>query len=213
MAASSSASERLSDAQLLTLGAHGITRSYPAQTPVLKEGEKSDALFIVIEGRLKAFVTDPTGNEVLLASIGPGEYFGEMVLDGGPRAASVTALEPSRLLTVPRAQFRAFVTKNPAFALSLIDKLIGRVRTLTAHAKGLAQMDVYGRVAHLLLERAVEKNGQQLIAPRPTQQEIADQVGASRESVGRILKDLAAGGYISISSEGMVLQRKLPLQW
>ncbi|MDA0225764.1 MAG: Crp/Fnr family transcriptional regulator [Proteobacteria bacterium] len=213
MAASSGASERLSDAQLLTLGAHGITRNFPAQTAVLKEGEKSDALFIVIEGRLKAFVTDASGNEVLLASIRPGEYFGEMVLDGGPRAASVTALEPSRLLTVPRAQFRAFVTKNPAFALSLIDKLIRRVRTLTAHAKGLAQMDVYGRVAKLLLERAIERNGQQLIAPRPTQQEIADHVGASRESVARVLKDLAAGGYISISSEGMVLQRKLPLQW
>lgn len=213
MSRARTASDRLSDAQLLTLGAHGITRSFPKQTIILSEGDETDALYIVIEGRLKVFVSAPSGHEVVLSTIGPGEYFGEMVLDGGPRSASVMTLEPSRLLTVPKAQFRGFVTSNPAFALSLIEKLIGRVRVLTAHVKSLALMDVYGRVAGLLLELAVEKDGKQVIGERLTQQEIANRVGASREMVGRILKDLAAGGYISVSRDGIVLHRKPPLHW
>ena len=207
------AAERLSDAQMLKLGAHGITRSFPKQTIVLSEGDETDALYIVIEGRLKVFVADEHGHEIVLSTLGAGEYFGEMVLDGGPRSASVMTLEQSRLLTVPKAQFRDFVTKNPAFALSLIDKLIRRVRALTAHVKSLALMDVYVRVAHLLLDLAEEKNGKQVIGERLTQQDIANRVGASREMVGRILKDLAVGGYISVSKDGIVLHRKPPLHW
>jgi CRP/FNR family cyclic AMP-dependent transcriptional regulator len=114
---------------------------------------------------------------------------------------------------VPKDAFREFVQNNPAFAFSLIEKLIARVRALTDNVKSLALMDVYGRVARLLLDLAEEREGLLVIGERLTQQEIANRVGASREMVSRILKDLTTGGYVTQSREGIVLHRKPPLHW
>ena len=122
-------------------------------------------------------------------------------------------LEPARFLVVPQKDFRDFVVKNPAFALSLIEKLIARVRSLTASVKSLALMDVYGRVARLLLELAEESDGGLVIPQRLTQQDIASRIGASREMVSRILKDLSTGGYLTQSRTGIVLHRKPPAHW
>jgi CRP/FNR family cyclic AMP-dependent transcriptional regulator len=105
------------------------------------------------------------------------------------------------------------VEHSPAFAFSVIGKLISRVRALTENVKSLALMDVYGRVARLLLELAEERDGVLVIAERLTQQEIANRVGASREMVSRILKDLSTGGYVTQSREGIVLHRRPPLNW
>ncbi len=205
---------RLSDAELEAIGAHGITRKYPKNTIIVSEGDSTDGLFIVLEGRVKIFVSDEDGHEVVLGTHGPGEYFGEMaLLDAGPRSASVITLEPSQMIIVPRDEFRGFVESNPAFAFSLIGKLIARVRTLTDNVKSLALMDVYGRLARLLLELAEERDGVLKIGERLTQQEIASRIGASREMVSRILKDLTTGGYISQSREGIVLHRRPPLHW
>ena len=150
---------------------------------------------------------------MVLSTMGPGEYFGEMVLDEGPRSASVATLEPSRFLVVAKKDFRDFVASNPAFAQSLIDKLIRRVRALTESVKSLALMDVYGRVARLLLEMAEERDGGLAISQRLTQQDIANRIGASREMVSRILKDLSTGGYLTQSRNGIVLHRKPPAHW
>jgi CRP/FNR family cyclic AMP-dependent transcriptional regulator len=204
----------LNDADLTAVGAHGIARSYPKHTIIVSEGDATDSLYIILEGRVKAFVSDGEGNEMVLSTQGPGEYFGEMVLDEGPRSASIVTLEPSRFLVVPKAEFRQFVLSNPTFALSLIDKLISRVRSLTASVKSLALMDVYGRVARLLLEMAEEKgDGGYIIAQRLTQQDIASRIGASREMVSRILKDLSDGGYLTQSRTSIVLHRKPPEHW
>jgi CRP/FNR family cyclic AMP-dependent transcriptional regulator len=204
----------LSDADLTGVGAHGIARSYPKNTIIVSEGDATDSLYIIVEGRVKAFVSDGDGNEMVLSTQGPGEYFGEMVLDEGPRSASVVTLEASRFLVVPKAEFRQFVLSNPKFALSLIDKLISRVRSLTASVKSLALMDVYGRVARLLLELAEETgDGGYVIAQRLTQQDIASRIGASREMVSRILKDLSDGGYLTQSRTSIVLHRKPPEHW
>ena len=150
---------------------------------------------------------------MVLSTQGPGEYFGEMVLDEGPRSASIMTLEPSRFLVVQKNDFREFVLKNPAFALSLIDKLIHRARALTESVKSLALMDVYGRVARLLLELAEERDGSMVIPQRLTQQDMASRIGASREMVSRILKDLSSGGYLTQSRTGIVLHRKPPEHW
>lgn len=150
---------------------------------------------------------------MVLSTQGPGEYFGEMTLDEGPRSASIMTLEPSRFLVVQKNDLRDFVMKNPAFALSLIEKLIHRARSLTANVKGLALMDVYGRVARLLLELAEDEGGKLTIPQRLTQQEIASRIGASREMVSRILKDLSSGGYLTQSRTGIVLHRKPPAHW
>lgn len=213
MAVKEQRSDTLSDADLMAVGSHGIARSYPKNTIIVSEGDKTDSLYVILEGRVKVFVSDDSGNEVLLLTQGPGEYFGELVLDEGPRSASVMTLEPCRFLVVPQHDFRDFVVNNPAFALSLIEKLISRVRSLTASVKSLALMDVYGRVARLLLELAEERDGGLVIMHRLTQQEIASRIGASREMVSRILKDLSTGGYLTQSRAGIVLHRKPPEHW
>jgi CRP/FNR family cyclic AMP-dependent transcriptional regulator len=204
---------RLSESDLQAVGAHGVIRKFPKNAVVVNEGDSTDSLFVILEGRVKAYVSDGEGREVVLSTQGPGEYFGEMVLDEGPRSASVMTLEPSRMLVVPKADFREFVKHNPAFAESLIEKLIWRVRALTDNVKSLALMDVYGRVARLLLELAEEKDGQLMIPGKLTQQDIASRVGASREMVSRILKELTQGGYIAQSRQGILLHRKPPERW
>jgi CRP/FNR family cyclic AMP-dependent transcriptional regulator len=203
----------LSDAELTAIGSQGVARSYPKNTIIVTEGDKTDSLYIILEGRVKVFVSDDEGRDLVLSTQAAGEYFGEMVLDEGPRSASIMTLEPSRFLVVQKNDFRDFVASNPAFALNLIEKLIGRARALTASLKSLALMDVYGRVARLLLELAEDSGGQLAISHRLTQQEIASRIGASREMVSRILKDLSIGGYLTQSRAGIVLHRKPPEHW
>lgn len=203
----------LSDADLRAVGSQGVAQSHPANTVIVTEGDKTDSLYIILEGRVKAFVSDGKGHDMLLSTQGAGEYFGEMVLDEGPRSASIMTLEPSRFLVVTKKEFREFVAKNPSFALSLIEKLIGRARALTDSVKNLALMDVYGRVARLLLELAEDVDGGLVIPQRLTQQDIASRVGASREMVSRILKDLSIGGYLTQTRTSIVLHRKPPERW
>jgi len=131
----------------------------------------------------------------------------------GPRSASVITLEPTRFLVVPKEDFAAFLAESPEFALHLIRKLIRRVRGLTHDIKSLALMDVYGRVARMLLDTAVERDGVLVIENKPTHQEIASRVGASREMVSRILGDLATGGYIEVGRDKITIARALPRTW
>ena len=199
--------------ELRAISAHAVTRAFPKNAVILNEGDRTDTLYVIVEGCVKIFVADANGNEVMFHTQGPGEYFGEMMLDEGPRSASVMTLEPSRFLVVPKAELKTFLARNPDFAIHLIEKLIHRVRHLTERVKSLSLMDVYGRVARLLLELAEERDGKLFIAGRLTQQDIAGRVGASRAMVSRILKDLTTGGYISIERERIVLHREPPLRW
>ena len=212
-ARSSQRAFRLTDADLAAISGRGVAHAFPKQSIIVREGEATDSLYIILEGRVKAFVSDGEGREVVLSIQGPGEYFGEMVLDEGPRSASVMALEAARCLVVPKDEFRAFLAQNPAFSLSLTEKLIHRVRDLTANVKSLALMDVYGRVARLLLELAEDKDGEMVIEERLTQQDIASRVGASREMVSRILKDLSVGGYVVQTRDRIILRKKPPAHW
>ena len=213
MAIPESVAFSLQQDELRALSAQGVVKAFPKNTIIVTEGDETDSLYIILEGRVKAFVSDGEGHDMVLSTQGPGEYFGEMVLDEGPRSASIMTLEPSRFLVVQKNDFRDFVMKNPAFALSLIDKLIHRARALTESVKSLALMDVYGRVARLLLELAEETGGKLTISQRLTQQEIASRIGASREMVSRIFKDLSSGGYLTQSRTGIVLHRKPPEHW
>jgi CRP/FNR family cyclic AMP-dependent transcriptional regulator len=192
---------------------HAVSRTYPKDAVVVTEGDRTDSLYIIVSGRVKIYVSDEKGKEVVLGESGPGEYFGEMVLDEGPRSASVRTLEPTQFLVIPKDDFREFVTRSPEFALHLILKLIKRVRALTNDVKSLALLDVYGRVARTLLDLAVEREGVLVIENKPTQQDIASRVGASREMVGRILGDLTAGGYIEVGRDRITIAKALPRTW
>ena len=204
---------RLDPAQLEEIARHGVTRDYRPRTMVVTEGETTDALYIILEGKLRAFLGDANGKEVVLSVMGPGEYFGEVAFDRGPRSASVITLEPSKLVVVPGAQFAEFVERNPAFANLFIRKLIHHIRVLTDNVRSLALMDAYGRVARLLLESAVTREGVQFVPERLTQAEIASRVGCSREMVSRIFKDLVAGKYIAIEPDRIVINRTPPARW
>jgi len=203
----------LSEAELKALCQRAIVRTFAKNTVVVSEGDKTDSLYIVVSGRVKIYVSDDQGKEMILNQAGAGEYFGEMVLDAGPRSASVMTLEPTRFLVVPKEDFAAFLATSPEFALHLIRKLIRRVRGLTHDIKSLALMDVYGRVARMLLELAVERDGALVIEDRPTQQEMANRVGASREMISRILSELTAGGYIEVARDRITIARTLPRAW
>jgi len=205
--------EVLSEAELEAVSRRAVTRTFPKNTVVVSEGDGTDSLYIIVSGRVRIFVSDEKGKEIVLGNAGPGEYFGEMVLDEGPRSASVMTLEPTRFLVVPKEDFMEFVAKSPEFSLHLIRKLIRRVRTLTNDVKSLALMDVYGRVARMLLDLAVERDGTLVIEGRLTQQEMANRVGASREMISRILTDLASGGYITVARDRITIARALPRAW
>lgn len=199
--------------ELRAIAAHAITRAFPKNAVILSEGDRTDTLYVILEGRVKIYVADAQGKEVVFLTQGPGEYFGELILDEGPRSASVMTLEPSKFLVVLKADLKDFLLHNPVFAVHLIEKLIHRVRSLTESVKNLALMDVYGRVARLLLELAEERDGKLVIAERLTHQNIASRVGASREMISKILKDLAVGGYISVQRDRILVNRKPPARW
>ena len=192
---------------------HAAPRTFPKNTVVVTEGDRTDSLYIIVSGRVRIYVIDEKGKEIVLNESGPGEYFGEMVLDEGPRSASVMTLESTEFLVVPKEDFREFVAKSPEFALHLILKLIKRVRTLTNDVKSLALVDVYGRVARMLLDLAVDRGGVLVVEKKPTQQDIADRVGASLEMIDRILGDLTAGGYIEAGSDRITIAKTLPRTW
>jgi CRP/FNR family cyclic AMP-dependent transcriptional regulator len=205
--------ETLSGDELKAIAPLASTRSYPKHVVVVSEGDHTDSLYIVSRGRVKVYVADGSGREVVLNHAEPGEYFGELVLDGGARSASVMTLEPTTFLVVPKNRFEAFLDGSPEFSRHLIRKLIRRVRALTDNVKSLALMDVYGRMARLLLELAEEKDGVLVIENRPTQQEMASRIGSSREMISRIMKDLADGGYISVEGRRILVRKTLPKAW
>jgi len=203
----------LNEGELRALSAQGVIKSYPRNTVIVSEGDDTDSFFILVSGHVKVYVSDEEGREVVLRAHGPGEYFGEMVLDGQPRSASVMTTEPARLVVIPKAKFRDFVRGHPDFTIHLIENLIKRVRALTENVKSLALMDVYGRVARLMLDRARQEDGKLVIQEKLTQQDIANRVGASREMISKIFKDLVAGGYVSIDRKRITINKTPPRNW
>jgi len=199
---------------LRTVADCAVTKSVKKNTILMSEGDNTDSLYLILSGRLKVFVSDEEGREVTLNLLGPGEYFGELApLDSGPRSASVMALETSKLAVMSKASLQQCLTGHPAIALQLIRDLVRRIRSLTENVRTLALLDVYGRTARTLLQLAVEQDGKLVITQKLTHQDIANMVGASREMVSRIMKDLRAGGYISVEGKQITINEQLPSGW
>ena len=205
--------EGLTESEVQALSARARLQVVPKGTIVVAEGDRSNSVFIIESGRVKVFLQGADGREVVLNVQGPGEYFGDLALDDGVRSASVVTLEPSRLHVVTRDDFRWFLGANPDFALRLIGRLMHRVRVLTGNVRNLALLDVYGRVVSLLHELAVEQDGRLVVPGRLTQKDIGDRVGASREMVSRIFKDLVTGGYVTVESRQIIIHKSLPPRW
>jgi CRP/FNR family cyclic AMP-dependent transcriptional regulator len=205
--------EVLDDEVLQVVVARGMVRQYPANAVLVNEDDLGDSLYVILRGRVKAYGVGDDGREVVYGTQGPGEYFGEMTLDGGPRSASVVTLEPTQCAVVPGPALRELLATHPPFAMHLVRKLIRLARASTEQVKSLALEDVYTRVARLLRRLAREEDGVPVVPEKLTQQDIADRVGASREMVSRVFKQLADGGYTGLRGGRIALLKKLPARW
>jgi CRP/FNR family cyclic AMP-dependent transcriptional regulator len=180
---------------------------------VINEGDLGDSLYVILSGRVKVYLGDASGKELILDIKGPGQYFGEMALDEGARSASVMALEPAQFAVLPGVDFRAFLLKHPQVAVQVIRNLIRVARGLNENVRSLAMLDVYGRVARVLLDMAVERDGKLSIPEKLTQKDLANRVGASREMINRILRDLTVGGYVSMREGHIIIEKAPPARW
>ena len=200
----------LQEDSLQTLFSRTAVKTFPKNTVIINEGDRTNSVYLIRSGRVEVFLRNEDGKKVDINVLEAGDFFGEMVLDEGPRSASVVTLELSQLSVIPQSLFREFVNKNPDFAMRVILKLILRTRGLLRNVKSLALLDVYGRVARILLESATLEGNTLVIKEKLSAQDIAYRIGSSREAASRILKDLTQGGYIRKDGAKVTIARALP---
>ncbi|HEC12076.1 MAG TPA: Crp/Fnr family transcriptional regulator [Acidiferrobacteraceae bacterium] len=189
-----------------------VLRTYSKRATVLNEGDAADYLYIVVSGKVKVYVIGDQGKEAIVNIMGPGESFGELALiDQQPRSASVAALEPIKLATLPRQAFHDCLLRNPQIAIDLMRSMSRHIRELTDSVRDLVFLDVYGRVAKLLNNMAERRDDKLLIEKKLTNQDIANAAGASREMICRVMRDLTAGGYISMHEQAITIEKPLPV--
>ena len=200
------------DEQLRTLATLVTRRSAPRSSLIMAAGDATESLYVVISGRLKVMMGDAEGKEVILSLIGPGEFFGEMgLIDDSPRSASVVAIEPCELLSLSRRDFKKCMAENFEMAMAVMKGLVRRLREADRKIGSLALLDVYGRVARLLIDMSENVNGQKVVTRRLPKQDIAKMIGASREMVSRVMKDLQMGGYIEMRGSTIVVRDTIML--
>ena len=155
-------------------------------------------------------MSDDEGREVILAILGQGEFFGEMgLIDESPRSATVIAIEPCELLTINKMDFKKCLAENFEIAVGVMKGLVKRLREADKKIGSLALMDVYGRVARLLMEMAETVDGQRVVTKKLPKQDIAMMIGASREMVSRVMKDLQTSGHIEVKSGAIFLHEAM----
>lgn len=205
----------LSDDELEALSSSSSSRSFPKNTVVIHENDPADSLFIIESGKVKVYCSDKNGKEFIMNTQSEGDYFGELaLLDDSSRSASVRTVEKSSFCIIYKDDFNRVLDEHPNISRKLIRNLAARVRKLTADVKSLALQDVYGRVANVLMDLAEERGDGTLFIPEKlTQQDIADRVGASREMVARILKDLTIGDYIRFEGRHIIINSRLPAKY
>jgi len=197
------------------LASMGVPRSYRRGALLIQEGDSGDTLYIVLKGRLRAYLADASGRELTLGVFGAMEYVGEMALDGGPRSANVEAMESTVCSVVSRAILLQHIAQHPEFALQLMARLIRRARLATESARSVALIDVYGRLVLLLEKLAMpaDERGHRPLRERLTHQQMAHHLACSREMVSRLLKDLENGGFIAVRERWIHLLKPLPSRW
>ncbi len=192
----------------------GTEQRHAEGAVVVAEGDPARSMYLVHEGELRITVRGEDGRDVELNRLGPGDYFGELMLGSPVRTATARALSAVRLTMVTRDQFEALLAERPDLAFHVIQHLIERVRALSRQVQGLASLDVYGRLARLLDENVrVDAQGRRCMPGPWSLQQLADRVGASRAMVHRVLGDLVEGGYLELGREEIVLRKALPRRW
>ncbi len=189
-------------------------RHFPRNALVIQEGDVSDTLYILLKGRVRAYSIGLDAKRIVYAEYHAVELFGEMSLDGQPRSASVQAIEPCECAVLTRAMLQDFISREPQFTFELILKLISRARQATDSARNLALLDVYGRLKVFLeTSPSREFEGRRILLQRHTHLEIAARIGASREMVSKLIKDLENGGYLTIEQNSRISFVRIPDRW
>lgn len=194
-------------ARLETLG---NVQEFDAGDILLREGDVSSQLYVLLSGKLKVFASQGKGREVVYNTLRPGEYFGELAFDGGPRSASVQALQVSRCLVLTADTLHELVRTEPEFAVHLITKLMRLLRRSTQQLKRLALDDVRSRVLSLIEEETINEGDIRHLPKSFTQREIANRIGATREMVNHVLQDLTRGGFVAKDAHYGLILKTLP---
>jgi CRP/FNR family cyclic AMP-dependent transcriptional regulator len=199
----------LGERQLDALASGTVRRTFAKGRLIVAEGEASQSLYILLSGRAKVQRSDSEGKEVILAIVGAGECIGEMsLIDDAPRSASVVTLESCDFMAINKDSFKEILADNHDIALKIMKGLVKRLREADKKIETLALLDVYGRVARVLLDFSEEVNGERIVKSKLPRQEIAKMIGASREMVSRVMKVLEVDGYIVPTGEGRLLLRE-----
>jgi CRP-like cAMP-binding protein len=182
-----------------------VKRRYRRGEIIVEQGRKSDALFILLSGRARVVTSDSRGREVILAVFEPGDYLGEMsLIDNEPHSATVRAEVQTDVLVLGRSEFAACLPDASSLSYSILRGLVARLRNADRQIESLALLDVYGRVARALLDMAQDEEGVRVIRSKVSRQDLAKVVGASREMVSRVMKDLEERGLIETQDNGWV---------
>jgi CRP-like cAMP-binding protein len=203
---------QLRESDLAALASLVRSREYPKNSVVLFAHETCDAFYVLESGQVKVMLNAEDGREVILSLIRTGDFFGERsLMDDEPHAASVIAMEDSRILVLRRDEFRKCILEMPGVAFGLLRALLNRLRTADHKIGGLILLDVTGRVSHFLLQLADHYHADRIPDP-PTHQIIAQMVGSSRETVSRTLRALVEQGLITVSRSEVVIRNREELE-
>ena len=203
----------MDEADIDMVASQTVTRQFPKNTVIVSQGDDTDSFYVIVQGKVDVFLHNDKGKEIIINTLGECESFGELAPLGSiPRQASIITTEDSTFGIISRQVFIDTLLIKPTISMRIIDLLITRIQDLTEEVSSLALEDVYNRVVRVLYKHADEV-GEKLVTEKLTQQDIASRVGATREMVHRILKELKTGGYISIEGKHITMEKKLPPGW
>lgn len=197
---------------LRALARRGVPSRLRKGTQIITEGDRGDSLFIVLSGRLRAFSVGDNGNEITYAHYGPGEYVGELGLDGGLRSANVETVEPTLCVLITRATLQQHLADDPAFAFELLSRVIRSARTATRGMRQIALNDVYERLREWL-ELQVDGPLPCVLEPAPSHKELGQLLACTSAMVTTVLGDMRRGAYVEVGRRRIVVLRPLPLKW
>ncbi|MEF3073662.1 Crp/Fnr family transcriptional regulator [Methylobacter sp. Wu1] len=204
----------LSDERLESLAAKAKSIKFPKKAVIITEKDETGSLYIILSGKVRVFSSDEKGKEITLLIQEAGTYFGELaLLSDQTRSASVATLEKTVCGVISKEDFIHWLTLHPDVAINMLGTLSEKIRYLTEKVKQLALSNVYERTVKLLYEMAQKEGDVYVIHNKPSQQELANMVGSSREMINKIMHDLTKGSYIAIEDKMLKIQRTLPASW
>lgn len=204
----------LTEDKLMALADKAKLVKFPKHTIIFSEGDDTRSLYVILSGKVRIYSSDEKSKEVTLMLQETGSHFGELaLLSDEPRSASVQAVEATSCAMISKGDFLHWLEANPDVALALLAVLSEKIRHLTDKVKQMALSSVYERTVKVLREMAVADQDMLVIHHRPTQQELANMVGSSREMINKIMKELTKGGYVVIQDQRLLMKSKLPAQW